>query len=56
MATIGTFSKKDETWTGTIRTMTINLKASLIPVKHKRSSDAREIADAPKNHSFIPPD
>lgn len=35
MATIGTFSKKDDTWTGTIRTLTINAKAQFVPVKDK---------------------
>ena len=40
MATIGTFSKKDNSWTGTIRTMTINVKATFLPMKEKRSSDA----------------
>jgi uncharacterized protein (DUF736 family) len=35
MATIGTFNRKDDTWTGTIRTMTINVKAQLVPNKDK---------------------
>ncbi len=35
MATIGTFTAKDGTWTGTIRTMTINVKAQLVPNKDK---------------------
>ena len=40
MAQIGSFTLNDGKYTGTIRTMTINVKASLIPVKDKRSSDA----------------
>ena len=35
MAHIGAFTLKDGTWTGTIRTMTINVKAQLVPNKHK---------------------
>ena len=35
MATIGTFSQKDGKWTGTIRTMTINVKAQMVPVAEK---------------------
>ena len=35
MATIGTFSQKDGKWTGTIRTMTINVKAQMVPVTDK---------------------
>ena len=35
MATIGTFSQKDGKWTGTIRTMTINVKAQMVPVTEK---------------------
>lgn len=31
MAQIGTFTLKDGTWTGTIRTLTINVKARLVP-------------------------
>ena len=32
MATIGTFSLKDGKYTGTIRTLTINAKAQMVPV------------------------
>lgn len=35
MATIGTFTSKDGKWTGTIRTMTINVKAQMVPVAEK---------------------
>ena len=35
MATIGTFRQKDGKWTGTIRTMTINVKAQMVPVTDK---------------------
>lgn len=35
MATIGTFTKKDNTYTGTIRTLTMNVKAQFVPVKDK---------------------
>lgn len=35
MATIGTFTKKGETFTGTIRTLTMNVKAQFVPVKDK---------------------
>ncbi|WP_306253768.1 DUF736 domain-containing protein [Parvularcula sp. IMCC14364] len=31
MATIGTFSKTDNGYTGTIRTMTINVKSTFVP-------------------------
>ena len=31
MAQIGTFTLKDGSYTGTIRTMTINVKAQLVP-------------------------
>jgi uncharacterized protein (DUF736 family) len=40
MAQIGTFTHKDGTWTGTIRTMTINVKAQLVPNKSKSSDEA----------------
>ena len=40
MAQIGTFTHKDGSYTGTIRTMTINVKAQLIPNKNKASDDA----------------
>lgn len=33
MAQIGTFTFKDGAWTGTIRTLTINVKAQLVPNK-----------------------
>ncbi|MDP1556306.1 MAG: DUF736 domain-containing protein, partial [Hyphomonas sp.] len=35
MAQIGAFTLKDGAWTGTIRTMTINVKAQLVPNKDK---------------------
>jgi len=35
VAQIGAFTLKDGTWTGTIRTMTINVKAQLVPNKDK---------------------
>lgn len=40
MAQIGTFTHKDGTWTGTIRTMTINVKAQLVPNTKKANGDA----------------
>ena len=38
MAQIGAFTMKDGTWTGTIRTMTINVKAQLVPNREKSKS------------------
>lgn len=35
MATIGTFSEKNGAFTGTIRTLTMNVKAQIKPVKDK---------------------
>ena len=40
MAQIGSFTLKDGTYTGTIRTMTINVKAQLVPNKDKANDDA----------------
>ena len=40
MATIGTFSKKDDGYTGTIRTMTINVKSTFIPNDKKGNDKA----------------
>ncbi|MEM0985580.1 MAG: DUF736 domain-containing protein [Pseudomonadota bacterium] len=40
MATIGTFSENDGAFTGTIRTMTINVKAQLVPNRDKASDGA----------------
>ena len=40
MAQIGSFNLKDGKYTGTIRTMTINVKAQLIPNKDKVNDDA----------------
>lgn len=40
MAQIGSFTFKDGTWTGTIRTMTINVKAQLVPNKDKSNETA----------------
>lgn len=39
MAIIGTFTKTDEAFVGTIRTLTINAKTKIMPIK-KKSSDA----------------
>lgn len=40
MAQIGTFTAKDGKYTGTIRTMTINVKAQLVPNKKKANESA----------------
>ena len=40
MAQIGSFNLKDGKYTGTIRTMTINVKAQLVPNKDKTNDDA----------------
>ena len=40
MAQIGAFTLKDGKYTGTIRTMTINVKAQLVPNKAKANDDA----------------
>jgi uncharacterized protein (DUF736 family) len=40
MAQIGTFTAKDGSYTGTIRTMTINVKAQLVPNTDKASDSA----------------
>ena len=40
MATIGTFTEKDGAYTRTIRTMTINVKAQLVPNDNKASEGA----------------
>ena len=40
MAHIGTFTAKDGKYTGTIRTMTINVKAQLVPNKSKANDSA----------------
>ena len=40
MAQIGTFTLKDGSYTGTIRTMTINVKAQLVPNSDKASDGA----------------
>ena len=40
MAQIGTFTLKDGSYTGTIRTMTINVKAQLVPNSDKTSAGA----------------
>ncbi|NHK27110.1 DUF736 domain-containing protein [Parvularcula flava] len=40
MAQIGSFTLKDGRYTGTIRTMTINVKAQLVPNKDKANDDA----------------
>ena len=40
MAQIGSFTLKDGKYTGTIRTMTINVKAQLVPNKSKANGEA----------------
>lgn len=40
MAQIGTFSAKDGKYTGTIRTMTINVKSQIVPNDKKSHADA----------------
>ena len=40
MAQIGSFTLKDGKYTGTIRTMTINVKAQLVPNKTKTNEEA----------------
>lgn len=40
MATIGTFTKTDESFVGTIRTMTINVKTKIVPNKDKANDAA----------------
>ena len=40
MAQIGSFTLNDGKYTGTIRTMTINVKAQLVPNKTKASDEA----------------
>lgn len=40
MAQMGTFTAKDGSYTGTIRTMTINVKARLVPNRDKGSNGA----------------
>lgn len=40
MAQIGTFTEKDGKYTGTIRTMTINVKTQLVPNTDKASDGA----------------
>ena len=40
MATIGTFSKTDDSFVGTIRTMTINVKTKIVPNKDKTNDSA----------------
>ena len=40
MATIGTFTKTDESFVGTIRTMTINVKTKLVPNREKANDKA----------------
>ncbi len=41
MAQIGTFILKDDVWTGTIRTLTLNVRARLVPGRD-RTKDAPE--------------
>ena len=40
MAQIGTFIAKDGRYTGTIRTMTINVKSQIVPIGKKSHADA----------------
>jgi len=40
MAQIGSFTAKDGKYTGTIRTMTINVKSQIVPNAKKTSEDA----------------
>ena len=40
MAIIGTFTKTDEAFVGTIRTLTINAKSKIMPVKNKKSESS----------------
>lgn len=40
MATIGTFTKTDDSFVGTIRTMTINVKAKIVPNTDKANDKA----------------
>ena len=40
MAQIGTFTAKDGKYTGTIRTMTINVKSQIVPNAKKAHADA----------------
>lgn len=37
MAQIGTFTLKDDVWSGTIRTLTLNVKARLVPNRDKEN-------------------
>ena len=43
MAQIGSFTAKDGSYTGTIRTMTINVKAQLVPNTEKASEGAPDL-------------
>ncbi|MEM6651845.1 MAG: DUF736 domain-containing protein [Pseudomonadota bacterium] len=40
MPAIGTFTKTDDSFVGTIRTMTINVKTKIVPNKDKSSDNA----------------
>lgn len=40
MSMIGTFSKTEDSFVGTIRTMTINVKAKIVPNKEKANDGA----------------
>lgn len=40
MAAIGTFTKTEDSFVGTIRTMTINVKAKIVPNKEKANDKA----------------
>ncbi|MEM0985123.1 MAG: DUF736 domain-containing protein [Pseudomonadota bacterium] len=43
MATIGTFTKTDESFVGTIRTLTINVKIRIVPNKDKANDKAPDV-------------
>ena len=51
MAQIGTFTLKDGAYTGTIRTMTINVKAQLVPNTDKASDGGAELGAAWRQES-----
>lgn len=43
MAAIGTFTKQDDTFTGTIRTLTINVKTKIVPNPNKQNEKAPDM-------------
>ena len=48
MATIGTFTRDKAGYTGAIRTLTVNIKARIVP------NDARKSESAPDTSGFSP--